>query len=77
MKIRLPADLKDRIEALSKKMGRSMNAEIVARLYESVRLPEDAIRPTEEIAVDVRTTLIHLQDQLQELLESTHKYIDN
>ncbi|MBV7417901.1 Arc family DNA-binding protein [Comamonas sp. CMM03] len=32
MKIRLPADLKDQIEAASKQSGRSMNAEIVARL---------------------------------------------
>lgn len=35
MKIRLPADLKDQIEAASKNSGRSMNAEIVARLQES------------------------------------------
>lgn len=32
MKIRLPADLKDQIEAVAKQSGRSMNAEIVARL---------------------------------------------
>ncbi|MDH0900737.1 Arc family DNA-binding protein [Comamonas aquatica] len=32
MKIRLPADLKDQIEAAAKDSGRSMNAEIVARL---------------------------------------------
>lgn len=32
MKIRLPADLKDQIEIASKNSGRSMNAEIVARL---------------------------------------------
>lgn len=35
MKIRLPADLKDQIETASKNSGRSMNAEIVARLQES------------------------------------------
>lgn len=35
MKIRLPADLKDQIETSSKQSGRSMNAEIVARLQES------------------------------------------
>lgn len=35
MKIRLPADLKDQIEASAKEVGRSMNAEIVARLQES------------------------------------------
>lgn len=36
MKIRLPADLKDQIEAAAKESGRSMNAEIVARLQESL-----------------------------------------
>lgn len=36
MKIRLPADLKDQIEAAAKVAGRSMNAEIVARLEESL-----------------------------------------
>lgn len=35
MKIRLPADLKDQIETASKNSGRSMNAEIVARLQDS------------------------------------------
>ncbi|MBB2775722.1 UNVERIFIED_ORG: hypothetical protein HNP28_001010 [Comamonas terrigena] len=37
MKIRLPADLKDQIEAAAKDSGRSMNAEIVARLEESLK----------------------------------------
>lgn len=35
MKIRLPADLKDQIETASKNSGRSMNAEIVARLEQT------------------------------------------
>lgn len=35
MKIRLPADLKDQIEAAAKDSGRSMNAEIVVRLQDS------------------------------------------
>ncbi|WP_082524744.1 Arc family DNA-binding protein [Pseudorhodoferax sp. Leaf274] len=35
LKIRLPAELKDRIEAASDEAGRSMNAEIVARLTSS------------------------------------------
>ncbi|KAB1081921.1 Arc family DNA-binding protein [Methylobacterium soli] len=36
MKIRLPDDLRDRIAELAKANGRSMNAEIVARLQSSV-----------------------------------------
>lgn len=35
LKIRLPADLKERIESASKTEGRSMNAEIIARLENS------------------------------------------
>lgn len=47
MKIRLPADLKDQIEAASKQSGRSMNAEILARLQSSFDLA-----PPDRIAVD-------------------------
>ncbi|MFC4788364.1 MULTISPECIES: Arc family DNA-binding protein [Giesbergeria] len=35
LKIRLPADMKDRIEEAAKQAGRSMNAEIVARLEQT------------------------------------------
>lgn len=41
-KLRLPQDLKDRIEASSKMSGRSMNAEIVARLQASYRATDCA-----------------------------------
>lgn len=41
MKIRLPADLKDQIEAAAKAAGRSMNAEIVARLEQSFKQEEE------------------------------------
>ncbi|SEQ19516.1 Arc family DNA-binding protein [Giesbergeria anulus] len=36
MKIRLPAELKDHIEASAKQLGRSMNSEIVARLKATI-----------------------------------------
>lgn len=61
MKIRLPADLKDQIEAAAKDSGRSMNAEIVARLEGSFSESSD-------------TEMVHkLVDQLdrQELTIST------
>lgn len=48
MKIRLPADLKDSIEAAAKELGRSMNAEIVARLEETFAHPRDRIPGTPE-----------------------------
>ena len=41
-KLRLPQDLKDRIEQSSKLSGRSMNAEIVSRLQASYRAPAAA-----------------------------------
>lgn len=41
-KLRLPQDLKDRIEQSSKMSGRSMNAEIVSRLQASYRGPAAA-----------------------------------
>lgn len=51
MKIRLPADLKDQIEAAAKAAGRSMNAEIVVRLEESLRArttsPRDLLMPAD------------------------------
>lgn len=36
MKLRLPADLKDRLTALATENGRSLNAEVVKRLEESL-----------------------------------------
>jgi len=42
MKIRLPADLKDQIETAAKDSGRSMNAEIVARLERSFKVFAEA-----------------------------------
>ena len=47
MKIRLPADLKDQIEALAKQAGRSMNAEIIHRLQQTLTDgPQSAEAPT-------------------------------
>lgn len=36
MKLRLPADLKDQLAALAEANGRSLNAEVVVRLEESL-----------------------------------------
>lgn len=41
MKIRLPADLKDQIETAAKNSGRSMNAEIAARLEQSFKQEQE------------------------------------
>jgi len=43
MKLRMPADLRDRIAEQAKHNGRSMNSEIIARLEGSFSTPENAI----------------------------------
>lgn len=68
MKIRLPAELKDQIEAASKELGRSMNMEIVARLQRSF----DADQAVEQAAFEhgfERTTLQCEIERLNRLLE--------
>jgi hypothetical protein len=42
MKLRLPADLKDQLAALAEANGRSLNAEVVVRLEESLGGAADA-----------------------------------
>ncbi|AKJ41803.1 Arc-like DNA binding domain [Pragia fontium] len=41
LRIRLPAEIKDKIESLAKKNKRSMNAEIVLRLDIALKMAED------------------------------------
>lgn len=52
MKLRLPADLKDRLTELATESGRSLNAEVVKRLEESVG---DAQPSTRATMIDDRT----------------------
>lgn len=69
MKIRLPSDLKDQIEASAKAAGRSMNAEIVARLQASfpdslnISLPAMTMRAG-ELPLDVDRLLKSLPADL-------------
>lgn len=69
MKIRLPADLKDQIEAASKQSGRSMNAEIVARLEQSFKQGEEEFDHAFRSAV--------LEDELKSLEARLGKKITN
>ncbi|MFM0363720.1 Arc family DNA-binding protein [Paraburkholderia sediminicola] len=46
MKLRLPAELKDQLAALAEANGRSLNAEVVVRLEESLGGAGDAQTPT-------------------------------
>lgn len=68
MKIRLPADLKDQIEAASKQSGRSMNSEIVARLDESFQAPMRA----EEQAFQEGFESASLRIEVERLREQLH-----
>lgn len=68
MKIRLPAELKDQIEAASKELGRSMNMEIVARLQRSFETDQ----AVEQVAFEhgfEKTTLRLEIERLNKLLE--------
>lgn len=68
MKIRLPAELKDQIEAASKELGRSMNMEIVARLQRSFEMDQ----AVEQVAFEhgfERTSLELEIERLRRLLE--------
>lgn len=60
MKIRLSADLKDQIEAASKQSGRSMNAEIVARLEASLAGHSPLLSGQSEEAEQLRSELLAL-----------------
>ena len=77
MKIRLPADLKDTVENAAKVAGRSMNAEIVARLqasFDSNRLDQDSLStPATQLPPDLLQQLERLFD---EKLGGVHAVID-
>lgn len=52
MKVRLPVDLKDRLTDLATQNGRSLNAEVVKRLEDSVA---SGGRPARAVKIDDRT----------------------
>ncbi|MGE8318343.1 MAG: Arc family DNA-binding protein [Comamonas sp.] len=68
MKIRLPADLKDRIEESAKALGRSMNSEIVGRLEGSF----DVAKSEEEQAFQDAFDLASLRIENERLKEQMH-----
>lgn len=69
MKIRLAPDLKDRIEDAAKENGRSMNAEIVARLHQAFEAQsgDSALR----LQVEENTAALRrLEALMEELLQA-------
>lgn len=65
--LRLPDDLRDRIEATARKNGRSMNTEIVARLMESLEVEQGD--DTDATVQAVRQALGPQLDRILALLE--------
>ncbi|MCW5174042.1 Arc family DNA-binding protein [Burkholderia cenocepacia] len=71
MKLRLPADLKDRLSELAAANGRSLNAEVLLRLEASIS--GDASRaPVSAAAVDERT-LDLFAEKVGQLLDEREK----
>ncbi|MDR6216161.1 Arc family DNA-binding protein [Paracidovorax wautersii] len=67
-KLRIPPDLKEQIEIAAKASGRSMNAEIVARLlstFTAERAFVSTQEPWEVAAAKARSALDPLEDQFQ------------
>lgn len=65
--LRMPDDLRDRIEAAARKSGRSMNTEIVVRLVESLEAGKGAA-PDAAVAA-VRDEIGPKLDRILQLLE--------
>ena len=63
--IRIPHDLKDRLDAASASASRSLTAEVVQRLEQSLRLDEIAATPSSELA----DQLVVLLKQAEELVK--------
>ena len=61
--IRIPPELKDRLDAAATSASRSLTAEVVQRLEQSLRLEEIAAMPSSELAEQ----LVGLLKQAEEL----------
>lgn len=53
MKLRLPVELKDRLTALAEENGRSLNAEVVKRLEESLERDAGKAPPVDDRTMDL------------------------
>ena len=65
LKLRLPAELKDQIEALAKANGRSMNAEIIMRLEASL-LPGTTLGSDKTILLDTLRQILQVLEKPQD-----------
>lgn len=65
--VRMPAELKEELQALAKKNGRSLNSEIVKILEEFVSPPE--IKPTMTPTVDELQSPEEMQKWVNEIVD--------
>lgn len=74
--LRLPKPLHERILAAAEINGRSMNAEIVARLQETFDMDAESDEesgPTDEMLALLRETIIRLPGEVADILEQRLK----
>jgi plasmid stability protein len=69
MKLRLPADLKDRLTEFATENGRSLNAEVVKRLEDSIATDG---RPARAVKIDTHT-LDLFAEKVGEVLDEREK----
>lgn len=69
--LRLPASLRDKLSALSKESGRSLNAEIVSMLERSIGV-EDTYGPLDVVIGEIWQAIEKLQEQVYPLTETYH-----
>ena len=82
--VRMPADLKEKIEEAAKKNGRSMNAEIVYRLQRSIeedQVETAGIGPMEFRIVDPSIgkgpqKIFNALDEMEKILLNTKKMLE-
>lgn len=85
MRVRLPPDLKDNLEQLATKNGRSMNAEIVYRLQQSIEEDQantGSIQQMEFRIVDPSIgkgpqKIFNALDEMEKILLNTKKMLED
>jgi hypothetical protein len=68
MQLRIPTELHAQIKASAEKSGKSMNAELIARLQKSLEFPEIAAEATEQI-----TNTVALLEQVRAMLDRSER----
>ena len=73
--LRIPTDLHKQLMEKSKQKSRSMNAEIIARLIDSLNLPDDELAPSNDEHIR-RIASEVLKEELAKLTKAGIKFAD-